>query len=430
MSEVKKNEFKSEKVVETTCKHFVQRRKRFCRMTVARGQEYCGEHMNTIPELSHISEENFKKRVPCPLDPKHTVYLWNLKKHLNICNARVKEMPSYIQTGRNLGEDDTNGSSSRCIKLSEIDEHLMNEIIDKINKIYEEHVDGTIEEMICSHPVLNDELSKESYGSKTLKHLTQTSSILGCLKQLDLLLPKTCFIEFGAGKGQVSFWLAEAMKDTEQSTVLLVDKASLRHKKDNKIEDRNSVQRIRADISDLDLEKLEAVQLAENIVAVGKHLCGGATDVTLRCLINGNQIRKSVKGFVIALCCHHRCTWRAFVGKKFLVDNGITQQEFDVLTKMVGWAVCGTGMSRQLRKEIEMRNEQKETTTNVETTVTAKIPREEREKIGMKCKRILDYARIQFLHENGFTTSLKYYVTSDVTLENVCLIGITSNNKI
>lgn len=149
------------------------------------------------------------------------------------------------------------------------------------------------------------------------------------------------------------------MKNTEQSTVLLVDKASLRHKKDNKIEDRNSVQRIRADISDLNLEKLDAVQLADNIVAVGKHLCGGATDVTLRCLMNGNQIRKSVKGFVIALCCHHRCTWRPFVGKKFLLANGITQIEFDVMTKMVGWAVCGSGMSRQLRKEIEMRNGEK-----------------------------------------------------------------------
>lgn len=148
------------------------------------------------------------------------------------------------------------------------------------------------------------------------------------------------------------------MKDIEQTSVLLVDKASLRHKKDNKIEDRNVVQRIRADISDLDLEKLESVQVANNVVAVGKHLCGGATDVTLRCLMNGNQIRKRVKGFLIALCCHHQCSWRPFVGKKFLLDNGITQKEFDIITKMVSWAVCGSGMSRQLRKEIEMRNGQ------------------------------------------------------------------------
>lgn len=38
MSEAKKNELKSERVIQTTCKHFVQRRKRFCRMTVAKGQ--------------------------------------------------------------------------------------------------------------------------------------------------------------------------------------------------------------------------------------------------------------------------------------------------------------------------------------------------------------------------------------------------------
>lgn len=155
--------------------------------------------MNTIPELSHISEENFKKRIPCPLDPKHTVYMWNLQKHLSICNARAKEMPSYIETGRNLGEDDSDGQASR-VKLSEIDETLLNQIIDKVNKIYDEQVNGTIDEMICSHAVLNNELSNESYGSKAMKHLTQTSSILGALSQLDLLLPKTCFIEFGAGK--------------------------------------------------------------------------------------------------------------------------------------------------------------------------------------------------------------------------------------
>lgn len=157
--------------------------------------------MNLIPELSHISEDNLKKRIPCPLDSKHTVYMWNLKKHLAICNARVKETPAYIETGKNLGEEDLNeSSSSLCTKLSEVDETLMNEIISKIHKIYDEHVDGVIEEMICDHPVLNDELNNESYGSKTLKHLTQTSSIIGCMNKLDLLLPKTCFIEFGAGK--------------------------------------------------------------------------------------------------------------------------------------------------------------------------------------------------------------------------------------
>lgn len=46
MSETTKNELKSEKVMETTCKHFVIRRKRFCRMTVARGQVIQIFHVN------------------------------------------------------------------------------------------------------------------------------------------------------------------------------------------------------------------------------------------------------------------------------------------------------------------------------------------------------------------------------------------------
>lgn len=64
------------------------------------------------------------------------------------------------------------------------------------------------------------------------------------------------------------------------------------------------------------------------------------------------------------------------------------------------------------------------TGTADECADTTKIPREERERIGMKCKRILDHARVQYLSENGFAASLKYYVKSDVTPENVCLIGV------
>lgn len=109
-------------------------------------------------------------------------------------------MPSYIETGRNLGEEVVNDGTASCTKLSEVDESVLHEVIAKVHKIYDEQVDGTINEMFCSHPILNGELSNESYGSKSTKHLAQTSSILGCLQHLDLLLPKTCFIEFGAGK--------------------------------------------------------------------------------------------------------------------------------------------------------------------------------------------------------------------------------------
>lgn len=345
-----------------TCKHIVKRKKRFCKMTVAKGQEYCGEHIPPAPNSTNNNETNSsgpktgdrKRRVQCPLDPKHTVYAWNLAKHLKICNAQIKDLPDYIVPGINVGDLKAESEDYSLLKLGDLDPNVIHSIIDKLNDLYTKYVNGTIKQLVLTHDVMATELENPLYGSESLKHLVQTSSLLGYLREFSFLNDNTSFVEFGAGKGQVSFWLAQLIKDQQftDSSVLLVDKASHRHKKDNKIEDRDMVQRIRADISDLDLNRLAIVQKSKQLIGVSKHLCGAATDLALRCILNGNATIKT-KGFVIALCCHHRCAWRSFVGKQFFQDNSVTEKEFAIITKMVGWAICGTGMSRERRKALE-----------------------------------------------------------------------------
>lgn len=89
------------------------------------------------------------------------------------------------------------------------------------------------------------------YGAKTKKHLKQISSILGLMEEYNLMLPETCYIEFGAGKGQLSFWLSKII-DNQKSKIILIERASPKHKKDNKLaKTSNKVYRIRADISDV-----------------------------------------------------------------------------------------------------------------------------------------------------------------------------------
>lgn len=68
-------------------------------------------------------------------------------------------------------------------------------------------------------------------------------------------------------------------------------------------------------------------------------------------MMNGNKT-KTTEGFLIAVCCHHRCSWKPFVGKKFMIENGIDQRKFKILAKMVSWGVCGTGTSREVRKNM------------------------------------------------------------------------------
>lgn len=118
-------------------------------------------------------------------------------------------------------------------------------------------------------------MAKPEYGNKTKKHLKQASAILGLLSEYDLITESdTCYIEFGAGRGQLTYWLAQA---NINSTFLLIERSSPKHKRDNKLDKANQVQRIRADIADLDLDKLEVVQKTRNIIGVTKHLCGDAT---------------------------------------------------------------------------------------------------------------------------------------------------------
>ncbi len=61
----------------------------------------------------------------------------------------------------------------------------------------------------------------------------------------------------------------------------MIDRSSPRHKQDNryKVDGKAhaSVHRLRADIADVDLSRVQAVQEARRLVGTGKHLCGAAT---------------------------------------------------------------------------------------------------------------------------------------------------------
>jgi tRNA:m4X modification enzyme len=69
-------------------------------------------------------------------------------------------------------------------------------------------------------------------------------------------------IEFGSGRGLMSYWMAKASQLEAGQKFILVDKASHRHKYDNKLKDDNShdIVRIRADIQDLVLDQIPQIK--------------------------------------------------------------------------------------------------------------------------------------------------------------------------
>lgn len=62
------------------CKHFVVRKKRYCKMTVKKGAEYCGEHMPSS-DTNANDETDSKLRIVCPLDRKQLSLCFCISKH-------------------------------------------------------------------------------------------------------------------------------------------------------------------------------------------------------------------------------------------------------------------------------------------------------------------------------------------------------------
>ncbi|EER07480.1 hypothetical protein, conserved [Perkinsus marinus ATCC 50983] len=82
------------------CDFWVAAKHRYCKFQPAKGSTKCSVHQDDA--------EGDKKRVPCPIDPNHTVYERNLEKHIAVCsktkdNDFIKRQPLYDE-GYNIPE--------------------------------------------------------------------------------------------------------------------------------------------------------------------------------------------------------------------------------------------------------------------------------------------------------------------------------------
>jgi len=330
------------------------------------------------------------------------------------------------------------------------DEKLIN-IIGQLMATYKKYVEGQIVLEPLEHTVLEDELNKPEYGPSVLKHLIQNSSLLGQLSKSRLLENGNTYVEFGSGRGQLTYWLTKAVPDASTCQFLLVDKASHRHKFDNRLKEVEDLEmvRLRVDIADLALARVSPhiSHQKENIVGVSKHLCGAATDLSIRCLVGTlDEVESELGGLLIALCCHHRCDWGPYVGKKFLTEQGFTESDFQLLSSITSWCTCGSGRPRKRRGEVEeavmqelhspiepslpglegeegLESQGDVKVDNRDRYLRLQLDQATREEIGRQAKRVLDWGRLRYLEETtDLEVKLKYYCDPFISLENTLLI--------
>mmetsp|Transcript_4582 Transcript_4582/g.8742 ORF Transcript_4582/g.8742 Transcript_4582/m.8742 type:complete len:372 (-) Transcript_4582:13-1128(-) len=355
------------------CRFYLPKKSRYCNFEVYAGSEFCCHHAQDI------------KLTPCPVDPTHQVRTDKLKKHVKKCNkvklqqeleasdyykAKVNVLRPAIERGPRL-----EWSDEECAAMIALIEKLYTQAIKDYEQATGEAPDWGLSRVT---------------GTVALRHQLQSRNITGFLEKSSLLSPDYLYIEYGAGKGGLSKALSEHMN--RNSKHLLLDCDSRRHKCDRLID--THMTRIRINIADFDTEQHCQGQ---SIVGIAKHLCGGATDMSL---VSMTKPRVSCLGLALATCCHHLCSLDTYFGLDYLTSIGVDEDTLNKLIRSTSWGVSGA-----------IRHN--------ETQITSA----QRTQAGFMAKRVIDIGRVMKLKESFEHVKLTKYCESEVSPENVLLLA-------
>ncbi|CAA0830618.1 methyltransferases [Striga hermonthica] len=451
------------------CKFWLPKKKRFCANTTLHNSSFCGNHTQRLDA----------RWVPCPIDSSHSVLEENLESHLNRCPLMKRELSlscqPFYQRGINAGpgdEEENEGEEAEMVTT------FTSEM--KRNAVYNMPVSGFFEliaKIKSVHASICDDI-QESYKipeacriwtnrevDKKLpyqeKHVLQQASILGNLEEFRVLKKSSsspsgtgeccdsnnelesnadhsAVIEFGAGRGYLTQMLADCYGIKK---VLLVERKAYKLKADRSLRQKESLilERLRIDIEDLNLNAVESLR-GVGYTAIGKHLCGPATDVTLRCCIRQKSDKISdsqspatcyMRGLAIATCCHHLCQWRHYINKKYILDLGFSKQDFHAISWFTSWAVDADHSSdfraADLSAQLEITNEKKMLRPDSELVGVGDVVRNmeavERAVLGYMCKDIIDAGRLMWVKSRGLQSELVNYVPISISPENRLLLA-------
>ena len=380
---------------EKLCDVWLPRKRRFCGFGKL-SEKYCGHHGS--------------ERVPCTINPKHSVKKSDLNSHIKICSDRHMLPPteqSYYKKEINKG---TQPESSTPLDNDQ-QEKLLREVVQIVENY---NLTETILTDILPWPPQSTVQGPSK--SKSVKHESQIESLLGHMHKRGVLPSNDVFIgkgsttdeskisekleaknlpydyiEFGAGKGTLACGVARVLygdydgEPGDGHRVYLIDKSNFRRKSLHP-----SFSRLQVDLQDFSISGIDSVK---PVVGFSKHLCGVATDYTIQSYL---QSPSNVHSLFVALCCHHRCEYNSYCNHDFLSSIGVdSSDKFTSLKKITSWTVDGNTESDQQHKKL----------------------------LGRKAKRILDFGRILKLRDAGYKVSLTTFIDEETTPENCLMVA-------
>ncbi|KAK9447950.1 methyltransferase TRM13-domain-containing protein [Limtongia smithiae] len=493
-------------------------------MTRRAGDKYCAQHLMIEQQQfngndSELSESNgnvvigrgCRKRVVCMIDPGHTVRESELRRHLLKCEKKRQlarehlKMQTWFSKDVNLLQPSTSEGEAAPAAMA-IQPLEYERVAAFVNSFYATHIANTRYEVpyiSTSSPsppssqspmpaytkwIPHEGLARRMSELTNQKHAIQQGVLISALDFENLLSLRNYYIEFGAGRGELSRYMFHGLLYKYHNSlstpvrILLIDRSGTRRKLDTKIAKDSYdiagahncatpiVTRLKIDIKDLQLIEVNEQEEGKNvhdgdsdggIVAISKHLCGAATDLTVQCLLNYERMRvlspasqiedtlqsqhtrhRDVKGILIALCCRQKCSYDSFP-LQYLTDHARNPRDFEILVRMSSWALCGRRPVQKNRTTVDDNKQHKTEEEDEGESEDADCSSEDdealvgsihpsglsisdREKLGMKVRAIIDFCRARNLEDQNIFTKVETirYVNKHVSPENVCLLAV------
>ena len=199
----------------SNCIYYMPRKNRLCNLARAPGSMYCGTH-RPDEEHRHSSRRAAEaawmgveaaniKRVPCPLDPNHSVYEHELAHHIQICNVKrreesLKKSGYYVHNCNTIGNAPSSDSSSIEVNADEL--------LTKIKICYDRYVSSELTERIpvvstSVKDIVLEAVAKASTSFSKMRHALQDAHLSQEMSSCGLLTPKKnhkiVIVELGAG---------------------------------------------------------------------------------------------------------------------------------------------------------------------------------------------------------------------------------------
>ena len=372
----------------------------------------------------------------------------NCRRHYNVCGVRRTPIPCYVRPGFNKFpvDDHKQGAETGMGSADGTERELQRRVI----QLFQSFAAPMLVDGGWAHP-------RSAPLQRSAKHRMQEAAICEVMRQHGMVAERAdggssedgnnrFYLDLGAGKGCLSKAVSAINSAFPRSTYICVEKAAYKHKAEQTKYART--RRARVDICDVDVFKLLQDTIREcpesacgtagyaraeserghDVVGMGKHLCGSATDLALMSLKNvrtenlkDDNFSVKIEGICIAVCCHAASTWDCTAARPWLEKQGIGEAEFELIRHWSGY------FTDNLLSEEHPSSADACPGGYVPPSTAGQAGADdspESASFGRMCKRLLDYGRVEFIrNELGLEARLCTYIGQHVTPENVLLVA-------